>query len=534
MALSTPIEKKAKKRRRKIQPAGPWVAARRIVQYLSLFLFIVLFVAAKRGGWLGNLVNIPMRLDPLLILANLLASHVFLAGSALALIVIVLTLVFGRAWCGWLCPLGTILDLFPVKHERKKGAAPAEGWRGVKYYLVLATLAAALFGNLTLLFFDPLTLFFRTLAVSLWPGLDQVITSTESALYNIPVLAGPISTLDSWIRPALLPSQPVFYQGTVLFATIFLGVILLNWFAPRFWCRYLCPLGGFLGLLSKPALFRRRVNEECKGCTLCTAVCPTGTIDPENNYRSDPGECTVCMDCVEICPRGLNSFKPSLSLSEWNPQYDPGRREALTAIGATIAAVALFHRGLLAKSESPFLLRPPGVRENNPDPVALTKCTRCGECLHTCPTGALQPAVSEAGLEGFATPILIMRMGYCDYSCNACGQVCPVQAIPPLGLAEKQTQVMGKAYIDESRCIAWSDHRSCIVCQEMCPLPKKAVQLEVAQVWSPDGGSVQLQLPHVVRDLCIGCGLCEYHCPVSGQAAIRIYNPAGGVVLQSG
>lgn len=76
MALSTPIEKKAKKRRRKIQPAGPWVAARRIVQYLSLFLFIVLFVAAKRGGWLGNLVNIPMRLDPLLILANLLASHV--------------------------------------------------------------------------------------------------------------------------------------------------------------------------------------------------------------------------------------------------------------------------------------------------------------------------------------------------------------------------------------------------------------------------------------------------------------------------
>ena len=93
--------------------------------------------------------------------------------------------------------------------------------------------------------------------------------------------------------------------------------------------------------------------------------------------------------------------------------------------------------------------------------------------MRACPTNALQPAVLEAGVQGVLTPVLIPRLGYCDYSCNACGQVCPVQAIPPLSLEEKRQQVIGKAYIDQNRCIAWSDHRDCIVCEEMCPLPRK-------------------------------------------------------------
>jgi polyferredoxin len=517
------VAKRGRNKVRKGRPAGPWVTTRKAVQYLVLIIFIGLFIWSQRNGWPGNAVNIPMRLDPLLMLANLLASRTLLTGSALALIALLLTVVFGRAWCGWICPLGTTLDLFPLRHWRGTRPAPAEGWRGVKYTLLLIILLAALFGNLTLLFFDPLTIWFRTMTVSIWPVADRVITAVESALYQVPTLAGPISTFDQWLRPTLLPPSPAFYRDTFLFAGIFLGVIGLNLFAPRFWCRYICPLGGMLGLLSKVAVFRRQVDEECKGCVLCSGICPTGTIDPANGYRSDPGECTLCMDCVETCPRGLNAFKPAISLAEWN-RYDPGRREALVAIGAAVAGVALFRNDIFARRESPYLLRPPGARENNSDVVVYTKCIRCSECMRVCPTHAIQPAVFEAGAEGVGSPVLIMRLGFCDYSCNACGQICPVQAIPPLNLDKKRIQVIGEASIDKNRCIPWSDHRPCVVCLEMCPLPKKAVQVEEAEVAGPDGKLVKLQLPHIIRDLCIGCGICEYQCPVSGEAAIRVFS----------
>jgi polyferredoxin len=520
---AVPAAVTTRKKKRRDQRGGRWVTARKVVQYLALAAFAVLFVESHQDGWPGNLINIPLRLDPLLVLAHLLASRTFLAGSALALILVLITLLFGRAWCGWLCPLGTILDLTAPHPVRGKRPAPPEGWRAVKYTLLLTIVAAAIFGNLTLLFLDPLTILLRTLTVSLWPAANQIITTLETILYPMPALAGPISNFDAWFRPAIMPLQPAYYRDTILFAALFLCLIDLELLASRFWCRYLCPLGGLLGLLSKVAIFRRRLKQECKGCTLCTELCPTGTINPAKGYASDPGECTMCLECLETCPRGLTTFSPKASLAGWN-EYDPNRRQALFGIGAAIAAIALYRSDLFARRESPTLLRPPGTLDVNPDDVALTQCTRCSECMRVCPTNGLQPAVLEAGPEGFGSPVLVPRLGYCDYSCNACGQACPVQAISALTLDEKRLQVIGKAYIDENRCIAWSDHVPCIVCEEMCPLPKKAIQLEEAEVWGPDGTQVNLQLPHVVRDLCIGCGICEYRCPVSSQAAIRVYN----------
>lgn len=515
--------------------AKPWTTLRKVVQYLTLVLFITLFVASRHGGWTPQWVNFPMRLDPLAVLANLLASRSFLVGSSLAILVIMLTLVAGRAWCGWLCPLGTILDLIPLKRARSALASekntklklgdPPDTWRRFKYGLLIAILTAALFSNLTLLIFDPLTILFRSLTVSFWPALDRVFSAAETALYPVSWLQPTLSTLDGWLRPGVLPVEPAFYRDALLYALIFFGVLALNLAAERFWCRYLCPLGGLLGLISKIAFLRRKVGDECKACVLCTRACPTGTINPDKGFSSDPSECTMCLECMEACPRSGISFPLHTSLAPAY-QYDPSRREALFTIGAAVAGVALLRSESFARRDSPTLVRPPGARENN----LINVCIRCGECMRACPTNGLQPSLYESGLEGLWTPVLIPRLGYCDYACNACGQVCPVEAIPPLSLELKRQQIIGKAYIDQNRCMAWADHRECLVCEEMCPLPDKAIKLKTAQVETADGEQVTVMLPVVNRDRCIGCGVCEYKCPLNGDAAIRVFVPTDALL----
>ena len=67
------------------------------------------------------------------------------------------------------------------------------------------------------------------------------------------------------------------------------------------------------------------------------------------------------------------------------------------------------------------------------------------------------------------------RRGYCEWNCNECGKVCPTQAIRKLELPKKQQTVIGRAYIDRNICIPWSEGRDCLVCEELCPVPKKAV-----------------------------------------------------------
>jgi polyferredoxin len=507
-----------KSKRRSNRAAWPWVTIRKSVQGLALLAFLTLFIGSYGGRISGSSANLPMRLDPLTTLANLLANRVFLTGSALALLTIGLTLVAGRAWCGWLCPMGTILDLFSLRRLRGKRKTPAEGWRQVKYGLLFTILFAALFTNLSLLVLDPITLMNRTLSVSVWPALDQIVSAIEGAMYRLPPLRESIAAFDGLIRPRLFAQLPLEHQGGILFAGFFLGIITLNVFAERFWCRYLCPLGAMLGLFSKVAVLRRGVRAECSGCGVCPNSCPTGTIRPEAGFASDPSECTMCMQCLYSCARNATAFSAQLGIAQWNA-YDPNRRSVLAALGASVAGVALLQVDLGGDRDRPHLLRPPGVSEED----MLSKCVRCGQCLRTCPTGALQPALTEAGLAGLWTPILIPRLGYCDYSCNACGMSCPVEAIPPLSLEQKRIEKIGRASIDRNRCIAWAENADCIVCEEMCPLPQKAIVLEQAEVIAVGGERKAIKRPVVLADRCIGCGICEFKCPVEGRAAIRIY-----------
>ncbi len=500
-----------------------WAFARKVVQVGVLIGFLVLVVGIHTKAWPEELSNLPFRLDPLAMLAQSIASRTFLVGSALAIVTILLTLAVGRAWCGWICPLGTTLDLFPLRRKNRPGEPQPvpETWRKVKYLLLIASLVAALFTNLTLLIFDPITLLFRSLTTSILPALDIAISAVERALGPIPFLQEPLAVIDSAIRPAVLPMTPSIFGYALLYGGILIGIIALNRVAHRFWCRYLCPLGGLLGWISKIALVRREVTGECRDCQLCARECPVGTIRAERDYASDPSECTVCMDCIGACRLNGNNFRLVRKPSGWSKEYDPTRREALQVFGLAVAGVALARVEPEASRVSPHYIQPPGALDND----MAAKCIRCGECMRICPTAGLQPAWFEAGLDGLWTPVLKPRLGYCDYSCNACGQICPVQAIPPLSLEEKRIAVIGAAYIDQDRCIAWSDHQNCTVCEEMCPLPQKAITLQPQSFTDPQGETTDVNLPYVNRTICIGCGICETKCPVRGEAAIRVFTP---------
>jgi len=131
--------------------------------------------------------------------------------------------------------------------------------------------------------------------------------------------------------------------------------------------------------------------------------------------------------------------------------------------------------------------------------------------MKACPTNGLQPAWFSSGIAGMFSPALIPRKGACDPNCNACGHVCPTQAITKLPLEEKQAAKIGTAIIHEDDCIAWKENKRCVVCQELCPYG--------AVILTQKGREVPV--PEISEGRCFGCGYCEQHCPVE-PAAITI------------
>ncbi len=511
-----------------------WI--RRTVQALALLFFLGLFVFATFMNPQPGLAEIFYRFDPLVGLTAMIAGRVVLAGFALAGITLLSALLFGRAWCGWICPMGTTLDLFKPRRNTRKPPPESwrpplrECWRKLKYLLLAFIFIAALLGNQSLLFLDPITLMTRTLANAAWPAVSAGVYAGEGFLYQFDFLWGPLDAVhQGLVYPLFRDLRPVYTLALPIFL-LFAGIVALNWWAERFWCRYLCPLGGLLGLVARFSFFRRAVEEDCTACGLCARRCPTGTIDPQRGFASDPAECTLCYDCAEACPKGSSAFR--WQLPHWKPAarqaYDPSRREFLKMAGAAVAWAALSKVEVIEKRPPADLIRPPGT--GLVDFEAL--CIRCNECVRVCPTQGLQASFAEGGWRNLFTPRLVPRIGPCSYACAACGQVCPSGAIPPLALEEKRNVPIGLARVDRNRCLPWAYNIDCIVCQEACPIADKAITLEEVQVVNGKGQAVTIKRPSVVKERCIGCGMCEFQCPMGGEAAIRVfaYTEAGGYI----
>lgn len=495
-----------------------WRRLRRASQILALVLFIYLLLNVRRdgGGWLAH--DLFFRLNPLAGMATMLAARQWMLPLALGGVVLALTLLLGRAWCGWICPLGTVLDWArPPRRLQRRVSLPPQ-WRQTRYLVLFAVLFSALLGSLAFMVLDPVTLLQRSITSAILPATHSVVAWSEKLLYRFQPLQTPLEQIDGFLRDTVLPLEQPFYLPALLVLAVFGGVLALNAIKPRFWCRYLCPLGGLLALVSRVSLMRHAVNREaCTACQRCARECSLEAIPSSGTFVAQPAECTLCLDCLESCPTGAISFRAGTPPAEPAPG-GISRRAALASVAAIGLGAGLLRLAPVLGKAEPLTLRPPGTSETD----LRQKCIRCGQCINVCPTGALQAGVLKSGYDGLWTPVMVPRHGYCDFACRRCGEVCPTGAIPLLSLEEKRRAVIGKAEIDKSRCIPWANGLNCIVCQEMCPLTEKAIELSQATAANSEGYQTALLLPEVIEERCIGCGICEHQCPVRGEAAIRV------------
>jgi len=493
-----------------------WTYARRISQSFCLALFLWLFLQTEYRGvdQLPYPVSLLFRIDPLAALADMLAPGSF--GWALlwpALLVLLLTALFGRFFCGWVCPLGATLDGCG-KLIGRGGKSFSPGWRRVKYLLLIALSAATFFGVQLLGLFDPLAIFLRSLTLALYPAYNFALNKLFdfSYQYDVPVA----SDAYPFFRDNLMAfHQPVFELG-LFTLLIFLLILLAEKLEQRFWCKNLCPLGALLGLCSRYTLLQRTPKTLCADCQKCSSDCRSSAVTTHGYRRS---ECLRCMDCTGFCPEERVIFTLGATPVS-GAGVDLERRGVLGAMACGAMIAPTVRIGPVTAEQNPYLIRPPGaVAEEE----FLQRCVRCAECMKVCIGKALQPALTQAGPVGLWTPLVAPRIGYCEYNCTLCGQVCPTGAIAPLKLAEKQKNVIGLAVFDKDRCLPFAKGIECLVCEEHCPTGKKAIVFEEKDVLV-DGETRRLKFPKVVDKLCIGCGICETKCPVEGASAIRIIN----------
>ena len=421
-------------------------------------------------------VNWLLQLDPLVALGTMLTTGTLYAGLLWALLTVVLTILLGRFFCGWVCPFGALhqfigwLGARRKKHTERVALNQYRSGQRIKYYLLIGLLAAAGGGRLVEWLWRPHTHPTALVASSLQTGLLDPIPLFHRSM-NLVILT-------AFNGPA---ASRIYVAGGSI-AAVFFAALLLNLWIPRFYCRFVCPLGALFGVLTRWTPWRVGKRQgECRGCELCENHCE-GACDPFGKIH--PHECLLCLNCLRACRQAQMTYSPQRSAAGEVPSPALSRRGFLTAAVAGLAAVpAVRLAGGQGQNWNSGVVRPPGALAEE---EFLQRCLKCGQCMRVCPTNVIQPALLEAGLEGVWTPLLNFRAGTsgCQLNCIACGNVCPTAALRPLSLEEKLGRGdfaergpvrLGLAFLGRGRCLPWAMDEPCIVCQENCPVSPKAI-----------------------------------------------------------
>jgi len=475
--------------------------ARRLVQFgfLALFLYPFIAVIIKRTTFQPSptLTSWLLPFDPLLLFGQLASRNWAALVLGAPLLLIALTAVFGRFFCGWICPIGSILDAIrPLAFwQHHTGRGLARGFRArpnsqARYFLLAGVVIGGIFSIQALGWLDPLVVFHRT---------ASALTTNYFSVQQAPL-----------------------HAMLSVISLVFVAIVVLELWQPRYWCRNLCPLGALLSLVSRFSLLNRKVSTACTLCGDCRRICPMNAI-PKEAHDTSYADCTLCLECEAACPNhGIQFGLGGLAGKQWQrgqrvilnsggarlmgryTKTSPAtglrlsRREALSGVAVGLAGLAV--SPLVGVAPQSKVLRPPGAL---PEEQFLKTCIACQECIRVCPTHGLRPVLLEAGLAGIGTPRLVPRQGGCSLnpSCpDLCAQVCPVDALLPVQPIDLK---LGLAEVDRGLCLAWDQGVKCLVCVEAC-LVQAAVSYQGRVTVDPQR--------------CTGCGRCESGCPVAGSA----------------
>lgn len=504
------------------------------VRIVSQIFFFGVFFISVWLTWTSRLGGYPvsriLEMDPLVMIANMLSTGYVYRYLGWGLVVLAITLLFGRVFCNWICPYGTLHQFVGWLFNTRSGKERIESnaYRPsyvIKYAILIVFLIMASMGALQIGLLDPICLMYRTFATVFAPMIDMGISGASNQLATAGVDTLWIDNLKFAPGTEARVFMGSFWIGVMIFVLVAMNVVI-----PRFFCRVLCPLGALLGVFSRFSLFRiNRDVHKCTDCNLCLTRCE-GASDPQGAVRVS--ECFSCMNCIDDCPEDALTFSMiNLDTKQVVKAPDMSRRHVVFASIAGLFAYP-FLKNTGANTDihfEPELMRPPGSVEESD---FLAKCIKCDQCINSCPTNVLQPAtLQEAGFEGLWTPVMNFETGHCQLKCTICSEVCPTGAIRKITVEEKLGKGafeeegpirLGTAFFDVGRCLPHAMEIPCVVCEEVCPTSPKAIQTKDVETMDVYGNLVVLNKPFMVPDLCIGCGICEHECPVKDDRAVYV------------
>lgn len=499
---------------------------RRLIQVVCLIIFLDAFFrvcwpySSNFGAntfadkeWFP--VDAFLLIDPLVGVSTAIAGgFVNWATFGLTVAILIFCVLIPRAFCGYFCPLGTLIDAFDwligrhFKRFHLPDNGPKSGWVHFKYYLLCGVLLTSLMGVLTSGFVAAIPVLTRGL---LFTGGRGQIAALKGQNHLAEV---------GW----------PFYLSIALFV----GVFLLSLRGRRFWCRYVCPSGALLSVFNFLRVGERKVEQSCINCNKCVEACPFDAIHEDFTTRTN--DCTYCQSCGGVCPTDSIKFVTRWNVVELKVADDPpenprpvSRRGFVAAAALSATAVAVTHvsggndnAGGDGKQKP---LRPPG---SVPEDDFLNLCIRCGECFKVCPGPVLHPDDFRHGLESLWTPVAVPERAGCHQDCNFCTQVCPTGAIQPLDIALKRKTHMGLAKINTETCLPFRDdgREDCDLCYVECEragydaIEMRAIDLPVDREELESQGFTDFEIddmatinaPFVDSEKCVGCGICTYRC----------------------